>query len=421
MNPPKTSSSTTPLWTRDYAVWFGADTSGALVMGMQMIAAPLVLFEVTGSTATAGVITALTGVVSLVLTVPAGVLLDRWPRRRVIVVTALAQAVIFAGGVGLYLTGHLVMTVLALILMLLTAVGTLAGPATNAALRQVVGVDNLPRAMSLNQGRDAFIQLASGPTAGLLFTLAPWLPWLVNTVASVLKSTSASFLSDPMVPPGTAARTPFWKDLGTGASFLLKNRMLLVLTIAASLINFAGTGVMQGLFLGLQLSAQTAHLVGWTATGIAIGSLLGASLSAVLVKRVGTGILLAAGFAWEAAAIVSIALAPPGILTVMLVGVIFVAIPAINAGSLGLIMAISPAELQGRVVTTISMLSMAMTPLASLAAGVGLAHLTPSILYLAFAAVSLLPALMVLVSAPLRAIPASGAWEEHLSHLTVRT
>lgn len=79
---------------RDYLAWFLADTSSQLGRSIQAFAMLLIGYAVTGSVVQAGLVSTVSTVASLVLTLPGGVLVDRWDRRLSLTVSGLARATI---------------------------------------------------------------------------------------------------------------------------------------------------------------------------------------------------------------------------------------------------------------------------------------------------------------------------------------
>lgn len=73
------------LWSGQFVSWTGTEISG--------IALPLLVLALTGSPAQAGFIASIHGVAYVVWAIPAGVLIDRWNRRMVMVIANLGSGV----------------------------------------------------------------------------------------------------------------------------------------------------------------------------------------------------------------------------------------------------------------------------------------------------------------------------------------
>ena len=107
---------------RDFnLLWSGQALSD---MGTQMstIAYPLLILAVTGSAAKAGIVGSSTILGTLLLLLPAGVAADRWPRKKILVITSIVQLAVGATVVPAIVTGHIYLAHLA-------AVGFLQGGA----------------------------------------------------------------------------------------------------------------------------------------------------------------------------------------------------------------------------------------------------------------------------------------------------
>src|SRR5579864_178035 len=91
------SSSHPPLWrNRDYMIlWSGQAISNAGTWASQ-IAFPLLVLAITHSALQAGLTGALERVPFLLLTLPAGALVDRWNRKRAMIVCDSVRTLAFA-------------------------------------------------------------------------------------------------------------------------------------------------------------------------------------------------------------------------------------------------------------------------------------------------------------------------------------
>lgn len=426
---PETQRARPPLWTRDYVYWLLSDTSGQLAAGIHTVATPLLAYLITGSATLAGAIGALTATAVVVGTLPGGVLADRFPRRRLMVLGALGNLLSLGVGVTLYAIGGLTSVTLGVVATLVALVGAFTVSATNAALRQLVPQARLAQAMSVNQGRDSAIALGAGPAAGALFAAAPVLPWTVALVCQGVKAVTSRRISSPLAPgdgsgagagtgPGTGAspqpRRRVVADLATGGRVIAHNTLLRSLVGIAALLNFAGSGILLALILGMQQSGVTPAVIGFTTTAMGAGSLIGALLTPLIIERVRTGTLLSVGFAIEAAALAAVAVMPHNpAWTLPCLTVAFIAVPMINAGCSGFIMALVPTHLQGRVGSTVAMVSLSATPLAALAAGWGVENVGSSTTIVALAGVFVAALLLTLAARSVRSIPKPAEWAGH--------
>lgn len=168
---------------RDFTVLWVAQTVSELGSRVSMFVFPLLAYALTGSTLVAGLIEAvnLLGVAGALL--PAGVLADRFDRRRIMRV---------ASGGGAVLYGSLVLAItldkLTVTHLLAVALGTglatgVFSPAEASAVRSVVPTELLPTALAQNQARRHVASLVGGPFGGALYGLARSLPFATDAIS----------------------------------------------------------------------------------------------------------------------------------------------------------------------------------------------------------------------------------------------
>lgn len=152
--------------SRDFSLlWFGGLASYTGMCAM-LIALPLFVFQQTGSTAAAGVI-ATAQFAPRLFTSVAGVLVDRWQRRRVLVTANVAMAVLTLPLVipALVGTSSSTLWIVYLSVVLVSMAGLVVGPAENALLPTLVERDQLLPANSMNALNDNLARII-GPAIG---------------------------------------------------------------------------------------------------------------------------------------------------------------------------------------------------------------------------------------------------------------
>jgi MFS family permease len=244
--------------------------------GMLVAATPLAAAYLSRDPVSVGVVAAFSTAAWLVFGIPAGVLVDRWPLRRTMIVADLVRAAALLGLGILLLAGHASVVLLALTVFVVGIATCFFTPAAVALLRDVVGSDRL--ALTAANGRfwsiDAFGRSLAGPPLGALaFGASRALPFLLDSVSFLA---SAAFLW--RLPPATAApRSSSW-DLRSGVAFLWSRPVLRALAVSAWSFNFGYAMV----FAPFVLFAQDA--LGLRALGFG------------LVLACGAGGSIAAGF-----------------------------------------------------------------------------------------------------------------------------
>jgi predicted MFS family arabinose efflux permease len=185
-----TATDTTPSrglrGNRDFLLlWSGAGLS-FLGSRMSAFAYPLIVLWATGSATDAGLVAAAAQLPYILVQLPAGVMVDRFDRRRLligcdlgrlIVVGSLPLAMLFTG---LHLW-HL--AVVAFVEGSFTVVYQIA---ERAAVPSLVPEEDLDSAISRNEAREQAAGLLGSPAAGVLSAVTQWLPFLATTVMHAL-------------------------------------------------------------------------------------------------------------------------------------------------------------------------------------------------------------------------------------------
>lgn len=209
-------------------------------------ALPYLVYVRTGSpVATAGMVTA--GLLpSILLSSFAGVLVDRWDRRRVLVGTHLMQAAAVAL---LLLAGEDALGVVYAVAAAQSAFAAFSQPAESALLPSLVGPDELVQANSLNVLNNRLGRLVGTPLGAVLLST-----WGLGAVVLVdaLTFVAAAALVALMAPSGDApvpreedaARTAlarFWAEWLAGLRLVRRDATIAVLFVVFSLMTLGGT------------------------------------------------------------------------------------------------------------------------------------------------------------------------------------
>ncbi|WP_394214459.1 MFS transporter [Brachybacterium vulturis] len=396
----------------EYLRWLVGDLLLDAGTGIGAFAFPLVTFMVTEDLGTTGLVALVQGLGALVGLLPGGLLADRVERRRLRLLAGLIGAAVQAMLVIVLLTGVAGAVVLAALAFADRFRGTLLGSASNAMLKQLVPTTQLPRAVSVNQGRQAAVEMAAGPAGGALLGLSivfPPLAQLLGNLGSVVATLSMRRRYHPRV--AGAERTRVREDLREALGWMVSQPLRLQILAIASAVNLGANGLIFAVLLNLASDGVPATRIGLLNTVLAAAILLGAALAPRLVDTVPTGTLAIAPVVLMALVGVFLGLAPGMVWIGVAYVVLGIGIPAINASSQGFFTHITPVSMQGRVSSLMRVVSSALMPLAPAVAGWGLDLLgiMPTMLF--FAAVLALGALVGMLGPDLRRIPTAPRWE----------
>lgn len=262
----------------------------------------------------------------LLLSLPAGVIVDRVDRRRLIVAMDLARCVI-VGALGLVVAlvqsdlpspaeldagaaepsgAAALIGVLALAALLLGSAEVLRDNAAQTLLPAVVGRGQLERANArLWSAEISANQFIGPPLGGLLVGLAVALPFLLNAgllalSAVLLVGMSGVYRARPAAPATAtapdAADAPepaaSWRaELVEGITWLWRHRLLRTLALMLGVMNLMGAAAFTAIVLFVQevLGVLDGWAFGLVITGSAIGSVIGGLVSERIVRRLRAG------------------------------------------------------------------------------------------------------------------------------------
>ncbi|GAB3555728.1 MFS transporter [Arthrobacter tumbae] len=367
------------------------------------IAYPIVTLAVTESATLAGLV----GFVGLgagtIFRLPAGVLIDRVPLRRLLVVADLVRAVA-AGMVCVALIADRLTFIQLLLTALVTGIcGVFSDAAQSVAVRHVVPPDQLPQAFALNEGRGHAVGLVGQPAGGLLYSVQRFLPFLTHALSYLLSALLIRSIKDPMTgTPPADGHAKIRSELFIGLRYFWGDAFLRASMICAAGFQFIFSGLALALIAGLTARGTPTSELGLIFALGAAGGIAGAVIAPLIQKRL-SPVLLVTGFGWTATlSLLALAGVDSTIPAGLLIGLIYLTATPANAMFVAVQIHITPKELQGKVLSAMLLVAGIFTPLGPLGAGLLIDFIGYSGTFLAFAALSALLTVAMHVMRPIR-------------------
>jgi MFS family permease len=282
----------TPDFRRLTAAW----VTSLVGDGVRTIALPLYTAVSTGSPLAASAIAVAMVLPWLVVALPAGVFVDRWRPRSVVVVAHTGRAAVTGLlAVAIY-TGHAGVPLLCACAFLLTSAETFADSASQILLVELAGPENLEEANGRFVTAETVGMDLAGPLgASLLFWWEPAACFALDALTFVVAAYLVFRLPNvlPHRPADPSAGTAFARlrrQLVEGAGYLLRTpglrSLAAVVTVAA--ICAAAVNAMLALY-AIRVLGLSEAVVPWLVVVMAVGALLGSKLSPMLARGLGTG------------------------------------------------------------------------------------------------------------------------------------
>ncbi|MES4891876.1 MFS transporter [Streptomyces sp. NPDC096012] len=373
------------LWrNRDFnLVWAGqclSDLGGA----MTDLAVPLLVLQQTGSPARAGLVGTTGLAVTMVCRLPAGVLADRFDRRRLMIVSDLVRLALFTLLACLLLARSAHLAVIVAVVACSAAATAVFSTAEHAAIRSLVRPGQLADAVARNEARAYGTSLAGPPLGGLLFGIGRALPFAGNALSFLLSLAAVLRVRQPLQQPRQQGPPSAGASAAEGVRFVLRHPFLRALLLIAAPLNMAFTGTVFALTLSLRRAGLPPFLVGLAGTIFAAGGLLGAFAAPVLQRMLRLPVLLTV-LCWTTAALMAVSalLSTTILAAVPLAAAVFLG-PTANAALFGHQAAVTPDALQGRVVSVILLAAGSAAALAPTLAGALLGRWSGGTAMLAF-------------------------------------
>lgn len=349
---------------RDFLrLWVGGAATG-LGSSLTALAYPLLALSLTDSTAEAGLVGLVAMAVGVVMRVPAGVVVDRAPLRRILVGADLLRVAATTALVVSLLTGHLVLWQLIAVAAVNAIGGAFGQIAHSVALRHVVPAAQLPQAFALDDGRHHAVSLAGQPAGGLLYAVAPVLTLVADAVSSVTSAVLAATIKHPLLDRDAAPELPrrLRHDLLTGLAFLWREPFLRATLFGAAGYQLVFAAAMFALIASLTAGGATSTELGALFAIAAVGGILGAVIAPKLQMLFGIRSVVVMG--WTAAVVfAALSWVDEPLVAGFLIGCIYVTSAPANALLLAGQIDRTPAPLQGRVMAASFLIAGIAAPL----------------------------------------------------------
>lgn len=400
-----TQEPTVPLYrNRNYNLLWSGQMFSELAAEVLAVAFPLLVLAMSGSPLQLGLASSVLAAATMLAALPAGVLADRWDRKKLLLLSqglrALAVgSLVVAVAMDAYSFPHL---------LVVAAVEGIAAsvfdPAEHAALPQVVPASQLSTAIARNTARPFVAALLGPVVAGLLFTVSPVHPFLMNAVMLLLSAVSLAFLRLPR-RAAPAEEDDFGGAAADGFRWAFGHRVIRTTLVWIVVSNLVFSAL---LVIVLAMSGQEdvgPGEIGLMMTCFGAGGLLGASVAARLHAALPPPVIVI-GFSWLlAAATAAMVVLPSGLPFGLLLGVAAFLAPAANTTALTYQMMVTPDEMRGRLSSVAGLCSGIAGALGPMVGGVLMTVANGRSGVLACAAVLVVIAALTTLSPTLRRFP----------------
>jgi MFS family permease len=358
------------------ALWVGQFFS-FLGISVSSFAYPLVVLAATGSAAKAGLVGTVLASTTFVLRLPAGTLVDRWDRKRLMIVCDLGRA-LASGSLALALAlGRFHLLHVLVVAFVEGSLGVLFGPAESAAVRRVVAPEQRRDAVAWNQSRTQLGGVIGPPLGGVLLAVSKALPFAVDALSYLVSLLAVLTVRTPLREEA-AERGNFRAETIEGMRWLWRRPFMrsLLTWLALCTLAFGAIGLVI-LVLARDRGASSAQL-GVMFAITSAGGVAGSFAAPSLLRRLSARALVLA-FGWTCAVTMLLLLPSQSPYLIGALGAAaFFFGPAVTSIVFATIADEAPDHLQGRAVSGAIQISSLAAPVAPILGGAILTLVSPS-------------------------------------------
>jgi MFS family permease len=366
------------LWrNRDYLLlWLGQAVS-SLGTSCTQFAFPPLMVGLTNSIAAAGLVYGLERLPYALFSLPAGALVDRWPRKRVMIICTLGLLLCVASiplTLGLS-NGPLRLLLLYGIALSLGTISLFYEMAELAALAWVVPKSQLTTAVAQNELVYSSCALVGPALGSLLFSITRLLPFVADALSSLILLSSLLSIRSPMQDERRTERRHLLREVQEGLTWLWEHQVLRSVVLLSSYISFMITASVLIVLAIVQQQHIPSVFYGLIVAAGGVGNLLGTALCPTILRRIPFGralgcVLIVFVLLWPLYGFIT---------TPLLLGAVFAGIALFD--SIGAIfgdsyrLAVVPDALQGRVSGVNRLILFSVLTIGPSALGLSLEHL----------------------------------------------
>ncbi|MBZ4650180.1 MFS transporter [Thermosipho sp. (in: thermotogales)] len=411
------TDSTNKLFTKNFLLYIVGRLVSLIGSGIQMIAIPLYILDVTGSGAAMGIFTLLSILPRLSVAPFAGVLGDRFNRKNIMVFTDFVRGFLILFLALLSYTNSLNILILFVIQAFVAVFDGFFGAATTAMIPDIVSEDKLRSANSVLGSVNSFSMIIGPILGGIIYGLfGIFAVFLINGTSFVLSAISEMFIvyKVKFSKKSKLSVSSFFSEFKEGLTFIFKNEGLKYLFTFAMIINFLMSPLFQVVepYVLRQIVKMSAQQYGFVQTFFTIGMLAGNVFLMSLLKNAKNKTLMISGISIQSLAIFAFTiLIFPNVLVKFsiwkffwLTSIIYFIVGTFNtlvnipiSTNLQLM---TPSEIRSRVFSTLEIFSQIMVPLGAVIYGFLIDVMAAHILFLVVNFLALAISIVFFVIAP---------------------
>ncbi|RLC79831.1 MAG: hypothetical protein DRI61_07075 [Chloroflexi bacterium] len=335
------------------ALWLGQFIS-QMGDNFALIAALVVIQTLSGSPVWLGIAAMAMTLPQLVFGLIGGVFVDRFNRKRVMIISDLLRGAAILILVTVRSPRELYL--LPLVGCFMSTIGVFFNPARNAVLPNIVSKEMLLTANGLIQASQMLAVIVGSSLASIIIAVAgPAAAFVLDSFTFIVSAIAIASMNIPPLANSDSPKGVFWPHLKEGFSYIKKHRTIQVILLTASLatLGIGSIAVLGVAYVEKELGVE-AESFGFLNSVQGIGMVVGGFLLSFLSKIVDPGHLTGVAMGILGIAILIFAFSPRFELALAAAAIIGLGVVTARATLAALLQALVPDEKRGRLESTVN-------------------------------------------------------------------
>jgi MFS family permease len=284
--PPKKAS----IWrNRDYLLLWSGQSLSTIGSSVSELAFPLLVLAVTHSPAQAGLVAAARALPATLFSLFAGVLVDRWNRKRVMLFCEIGRFLSLASIPLAFLVGHLTIYQLYLNAFLEGMLTMLFNLAQTSSLGQLVPCEQLSSAFAQEEFMEGTTALCGPSLGGLLYALGQMLPFVTDAISYLVSIVTLVLIHTPFQGERKATRPRLLAEIREGIVWMWHQPVIRAMNIFTLPYALITPGSSLAIIVLAQQRGAPPFIIGLIFAIGGVGSILGALLAPFWEKHLSVG------------------------------------------------------------------------------------------------------------------------------------
>lgn len=356
---------------KDFTLYWVGLAISTVGTWMQSIAQGWLVYDLTGRELYLGLVTAMSTLPVLLLVLPAGVIADRFNKRRIVIITQTIAMILTFVLAALTIYGSIRPWHLMVFASMLGIVNAIDIPARQSMTIELVGKEDIHNAVALTSSAFNGARLVGPAVAGeILKHYGAGTCFFINGISYIAVVTGLLMIRNMRVTNVSSSSRSVISEVKEGIAYARKNsliRDLLILTGAASIFALQYTSQMPA-YAKRVLNVGPEGL-GSLVSAAGLGALVGAIVVASVGHKFKTGVIVTFGSILAPLAITALSFVNNYYVALICMAAIGYGVIMLLAVSNSLIMVSSPDELRGRVLSVRTLVFLGLAPVGAFQVG----------------------------------------------------